>query len=144
MKISVLISIFILCISMLANAGTDEKACCNEKKAVEKAVIDHYVKGIQVRDFSLIRKICIPEAIMYSVRNDSTLNVTTLDKWSKRFNPNNPPFKKLDYSIEKVDLVETAAQVKIKFIIEDKRIVHDLLQLLKIKGEWRIVNITDD
>lgn len=114
-----------------------------EKEQITAAVENYYIKGLQTRDFSLIRTICIEETKLYSVRSDGTLNTTTLEKWSKRFDPNSPPFKTLEYEILMVDFEGTAAQVKIKFILDNERIIHDYLNMLKIEGEWRIVNIID-
>jgi hypothetical protein len=37
----------------------------------------------------------------------------------------------------------TAAQVKILFIVDGSRRVTDFLNLLKLKGRWRVVNIID-
>lgn len=110
---------------------------------IEKAVEDLYIKGLQVRDFNLIRTICIPEAKLMSTGRDGRLHVTTLDTWSKRFDPENPPFKQLEYSIVKVDSEGTAAQVKILFIVDSNRRVTDYLHMLKLDGQWRIVNIID-
>ena len=114
-----------------------------EDNRITTAVESLYIKGLEIRDFSLIRKICIDETRLYSIRPDSSLNITTLDNWSKRFNPNSPPFKSLDYEILKVDFEGNAAQVKIKFIVDKKHVIHDFLNMLKINGEWRIVNIID-
>lgn len=110
---------------------------------IEKAVEDLYIKGLQVRDFNLIRTVCIPEARLMSTGRDGRLHVTTLDTWSKRFDPQNPPFKHLDYSIVKIDREGTAAQVKILFIVDSNRRVTDYLHMLKLDGQWRIVNIID-
>jgi len=114
-----------------------------EKEQITSAVEDYYIKGLQTRDFSLIRTICIEETLLYSVRPDGNLNETSLDRWSLRFDPASPPFKSLDYEILGVDFEGTAAQVKIKFILDKERIIHDYLNMLKIQGEWRIVNIID-
>lgn len=114
-----------------------------EKEQITAAVENYYVKGLQTRDFSLIRKICIEEAKLFSVLPDGSLNTTTLEKWSKRFDPNAPPFKTLDYEILMLDFEGTAAQVKIKFTLDNERVIHDYLNMLKIEGEWRIVNIID-
>ncbi len=110
---------------------------------IHRTVTDYYIKGLQSRDFDLIRTICIPEAVLMSAGRDNKLHVTTLDRWSKRFDPENPPFKTLDYSIIKIDREGTAAQVKILFIVDEKTRVVDYLNLLKIEGDWRIVNIID-
>lgn len=123
--------------------GASGDAISKEKEQITTAVEQYYIKGLQTRNFSLIRTICINETKLYSVLSDSSLNTTTLDKWSKRFDPGSPPFKTLDYEILNVDFEGTAAQVKIKFILDHERIIHDYLHMLKIKGEWRIVNIID-
>jgi hypothetical protein len=78
-----------------------------------------------------------------SAGRDGVLHLTSLEKWSKRFDPNNPPFKKLDYEITKIDREGTAAQVKIAFTIDSTRPVTDYLHMLKLSGTWRIVNIID-
>ena len=115
----------------------------DEKQQITDAVENYYITGLKIRDFSLIRTICINETKLYSVLPDGTLNTTTLEKWSKRFDPNSPPFKTFDYEILMVDFEGTAAQVKIKFVLDKERIIHDYLNLLKIEGNWRIVNIID-
>jgi hypothetical protein len=78
-----------------------------------------------------------------SAGRDGEFRLTSLEKWSKRFDPANPPFKKLDYSIVKIDREGTAAQVKIAFTVDSTRQVTDFLHMLKLNGTWRIVNIID-
>ncbi len=136
--ISILISFMTMSI-----IGAPDNLTTEEENEITVAVEKLYIKGLQTRDFSLIRTICISETKLYGVRSDSSLNITTLEKWSKRFDPSSPPFKTFDYEILKVDFEGTAAQVKIKFILDNERIIHDYLNMLKIKGEWRIVNIID-
>lgn len=115
----------------------------SEKTMIKNAVEGLYIKGLKERKFDLIANICIPEAKLMGVNRSNHLNVTTLKKWSKRFDPQNPPFKKLDYKIAKIDREGTAAQVKIKFLVDGKRKVTDYLHMLKIDNRWRIVNIID-
>jgi len=112
-----------------------------EESDIKDAVEQLYIKGLETRNFALIETICIPEARTMSAGRDGTLHVTTLEKWSKRFDPQNPPFKELDYTIVQIDREETAAQVKIIFIVDSKRHVTDFLQMLRLDGKWRIVNI---
>jgi len=114
----------------------------SEENMVKDAVKSYYIKGLETRNFSLIECICIDEAKLYGVRADGSLGVTTLEKWSKRFDPENPPFKSLKSEITKVDVVGNAAQVKIRFVM-DGRVIYDLLNLLKIEDRWRIVNMID-
>jgi Putative lumazine-binding len=115
----------------------------NEEDLIKEIIDQYYFKGLKERNFALIRAICISETKLYGVRKDRSLNVTSLDQWSKRFDPNNPPFKTLDYKIKKIDIEGTAAQVKILFIIDNSEKIHDFLNLLKIEKNWRIVNIID-
>ncbi len=97
-----------------------------------------------MRDFDLIRAICLPEAVLMSVRSDGSLSVTTLDRWSQRFDPANPPFRQLQSSIVKIDREGTAAQVKILLLVDGERHVTDFLQMLKVDGRWRIAGIIDN
>ena len=122
---------------------SENKETPPEELAIRQAVESLYIKGLQVRDFELIRTICVPEAVLMSSGRDNKLNVTNLDKWSKRFDPENPPFESLDYSIVSVDVDGTAAQVEILFVIDGERRVTDYLNMLKLDGNWRIVNIID-
>jgi len=49
----------------------------------------------------------------------------------------------LEYEITKIDFEGTAAQVKIKFLVNDETTIYDYLNLLKVSGCWRIVDIKD-
>lgn len=120
-----------------------ESDALNDELLIRESIVELYVKGLRVRDFELIRTICIPEAVLMGIGDDDKLHVTSLDKWESRFDPNNPPFQSLDYSILKIDAVGTAAQVKILFIVDGSRRVTDFLNLLKLEGRWRVVNIID-
>jgi hypothetical protein len=112
-----------------------------EESLIKEAVENLYIKGLETRNFDLIEAVCIPEARTMSAERDGALHVTTLEKWSKRFDPQNPPFKELEYTIVGIDREGTAAQVKILFVVDSKRHVTDFLQMLKLDGKWRIVNI---
>jgi hypothetical protein len=115
----------------------------DEELHIQKAVEDLYIKGLQIRDFNLIQSICIPEALLMSADRNGKFHSTSLERWSKRFDPKNPPFKQLEYCIVKIDREGTAAQVKIVFIVDNSRQVTDYLHMLKLEGKWRIVNIID-
>jgi hypothetical protein len=115
-----------------------------EEELVEQAVEEFYIRGLRMGDFDLIRAICLPEAVLMSVRSDGSLSVTTLDRWSQRFDPANPPFRQLQSSIVKIDREGTAAQVKILLLVDGERHVTDFLQMLKVDGRWRIAGIIDN
>lgn len=129
-------------VSVLA-AQEEAGESLHEEMLIREAVEELYIKGLEIRDFDLIETVCIPEARLMSAGGDSTLRVTTLETWSKRFDPQNPPFQQLEYTIVKIDREGTAAQVKILFVVDSVRRVTDFLHMLKLEGKWRIVNIID-
>jgi hypothetical protein len=129
-----------------AFAQSDREASLNEleeETLIRKAVEEFYIEGLKIRDFKLIESVCVPETRLMSIGRDGKFHLTTLAQWSKRFDPENPPFKQLDYCILKIDREGTAAQVKILFIVESSRRVTDYLNMLKVDGKWQIVNIID-
>jgi hypothetical protein len=121
----------------------NETSPVDEEIKIKQAVEDLYIKGLSTRDFSLITTVCIPQTLLMSADRKGKLHTTTLETWSKRFDPQNPPFQKLDSCIVKIDREGNAAQVKISFLVDSKRHVTDFLHMLKIDGKWRIVNIID-
>lgn len=144
------VTVYLLCLVVLSlpmamhgGVSFGESEVQPEEALIKQAVENLYIEGLKKRDFALIESICIPETHLMSAGKDGSLHVTTLAKWSKRFDPNNPPFKKLDYSISKVDREGRAAQVKIAFVVDSARHVTDFVHMLKLDGEWRIVNIID-
>ena len=122
---------------------TEDAALAADKDLIRVAVEDFYVRALKTRDFSLIEAVCIAEAKLMSTGRDGALRITTLERWSRRFDPDDPPFQHLSHSIEKIDVVGTAAQVKIQFVIDHERPVTDFLSMLKIDGRWRISHIID-
>ena len=138
-----MLALFLLISYQTAGGQIKAITVLKEETLIKQAVEDYYIKGLRIRDFSLIKTICIPETVLMSARQDGTLGVTTLEKWSQRFDPKNPPFKKLDALIETIDKEGTAAQVKIQFIVDSQREVTDYLHMLKLEGRWRIVHIID-
>ena len=142
---AVYLVVFLLGIIPVASAGlqADESDKTSDELLIREAVVALYIKGLQTRDFELIRAVCIPEAVLMSVGDDDKLHVTSLDTWSKRFDPKKPPFETLDYTILRIDTAGTAAQVRILFIVDGNKRVTDFLNLLKVEGRWRVVNIID-
>ena len=142
---AVYLVVFLLGIIPVASAGlqADESDKTSDEMLIQEAVVALYIKGLQTRDFELIRAVCIPEAVLMSVGDDDKLRVTSLDTWSKRFAPAPSPFERLDYTILRIDTAGTAAQVRILFIVDGNRRVTDFLNLLKVEGRWRVVNIID-
>ncbi len=130
-------------ISPLISQDKSISSILSEKLEIKRVVENFYIKGLRIRDFKLIREVCIVDAKLMGVNRDKNLQVTTLDQWSKKFDPKKPPLKKLFAEVGKIDLVGTAAQVTLNLIINDKQKVTDYLNMLKIQNKWKIVNIID-
>jgi hypothetical protein len=147
---SVIFFLFLVSVLFLSNLSSPalvvqnvESNPVDEEMQIKKAVEDLYIKGLASRDFSLIKKVCIPETLLMSSDLEGKLHITTLERWSKRFDPQNPPFQKLDSCIVKIDRAGSAAQVKISFLVDSKQHVIDFLHMLKLDGKWHIVHIID-
>ncbi len=96
-----------------------ELVSINEEIIIKKVIIEEYIAGIIKRDFDLIRKICIPEVRLMNARRGK-IYITSLEKWSKRFDPNNPQLRDCEAQILKIDREGTAAQVKILFKVSSE------------------------
>ena len=128
--------------SSLTAQERDQRAS-QEDSLIAETVESLYIKGLQTREFDLIRTICIPDALLMGTDQEGRLRITTLDEWSVRFDPNAPPFQSLEYRIAKVDRTGTAAQVKIEFLVDGETPVTDYLHMLRLGDDWRVVNIID-
>ncbi len=142
MKLTTMFCLLVL-FSCYLFSQENQQSNIREEIKIKKAVIEKYVEGLKTRNFELIRNVCISETKLMNATDKGKYNLTTLDSWSKRFDPNNPPFKKLEYSILKVDRVGTAAQVKLLLIVNSKTRIIDFLHMLKLDNQWKIVSIID-
>jgi hypothetical protein len=114
-----------------------------EETAIRTAVEHQYIAGLQTRDFGLIEEICLPDTRLMGARDNGELRITTLEQWSRKFDPKAPPFQQLDFVISRIDRVGTAAQVRIDFTVDSAQHVTDFLNMVKVDGKWRIVSIID-
>ncbi len=114
-----------------------------EEALIRESVEVKYVGGLKTRNFNLIRSVCLEETKLMNAGDDGKLNVITLERWSKGFDPSKPPFKSLDHSILKIDRVGSAAQVKLLLTVDASKKIVDFLHMLKIDGEWKIAHIID-
>ncbi len=103
-----------------------------------------YVRGLETRDFFLIRAACTPDALLLGVDGQGGLDRVRLDDWTPRFDPADPPFRELAFTIARVDQNGVAAQVRIDFVMDGDRLITDYLNMLRLRDEWRIVNIIDN
>ena len=143
LRVVPLVVVQLLTTAFLLAAGEDRSPKPDVEREILRTVEELYVEGLRIRDFDRIRSICWPDTRLMGVRRDGTPNTTTLDEWSRRFDPDDPPFETLEHTIRSIHVAGTAAQVQIRFVIDGDRVITDYLQLLKIDDRWRIVHIID-
>ncbi len=115
----------------------------NDQQLVRHVVEDLYVEGLRTRDVELLRQACLPIAVLRGVRADSTLITTSLERCFQDFDSPGPSFQRLDSLIESVEVTGNAAQVRLRLMLDGQRTIHELLQLLKVGGKWRLAHIAE-
>ena len=130
MKKLVLLSLFLISISLL-------KAQADEKNTTEiLKVVKLYLTVTDNLDSTAILKAFHPDAKLMSVTKSGELKKMTLyDWWSRISRIPNPKVRKSKIDI--LDISGISAVVRVEF---EKST--DLLSLLKINNEWKIINKT--
>jgi len=104
-----------------------------------RAVVDRYLHGLKFNDVASLAKAFHPDAKLFFVRKDGSLGQLTQEKWYEGFRASAGQEEKGDLRIASVEVTRDAAMVKVEEDYPDSRYV-DYLSLLKLGGEWRIVN----
>ena len=111
-----------------------------EETAVRQA-IEHYFRGHATGQGEHFRKVFHPDAKLFAVRNGKYWQLTSEEYITRA--PGKAPADEAQRkrSIESVDISGNAAIVKVVLDYPQTRFV-DYMSMLKIDGEWRIVNKT--
>jgi len=131
----VLASLFLLAFANLAFAQADEK------EAV-KVPLENYIKAHATGDPEYARKAFHLEGNMIWIR-DGKFSIESLDSFTKRAFTGKPAAdeekRKDKRTIESIDMTGNAAVARIVLDYPNVKFV-DYMTLLKINGEWKIVN----
>lgn len=114
-------------------------AHAQDETAAARVPLETYIKAQATGDGDYIRKAFHPDAKIVSVR-DGKLQSLTAEEFAKRFNgkPAADEVKRVR-RIESVEVVGNAGFGKIVLDYPTIAFV-DYMQLLKIDGEWKIIN----
>lgn len=128
----------------MASAGADSRGAMSADEAGVRAAIEHYILGHATGDPEHYRKAFHPEAELFFVR-DGKLTQWSLDEYIARAGTGKPAADEARRRrrIASVDVTGTAATAKVELDYPEVRFV-DYMALLKLDGEWRIVNKTFD
>lgn len=130
----------LISIQITANTGYEAEEI---KKVIDKAYID----GIQNwGDPDVIRQYVVPEFVMLMLV-DNKIQKLPIETWisnierQKQENPDGPPHPATVKYLD-VDVVGTAAMVKLELYREGRRQFTDYLALYKFRDGWKIVGKT--
>lgn len=135
MKKSVLLSFIFLGIFMV-NFGVNVSA---DEKEAARIPLENYLKGHATGNPEFIRQAFHKDARIMAFRDDKLLNLS-VEEFAGRFNGKSADDEaKRKRTIESLDISGNAAIAKIVLDYPTVKFV-DYMSLLKIDGEWKIVN----
>lgn len=107
--------------------------------ALVRQAVETYLHGLKLNDVASLKKAFYPEAKLFFVKKDGSLGQLAQEQWYKGFEASAGKEEPGTLKIVAVDRTGTAASVKVR---EDypTSIYTDYVSLLKVNGEWKIVN----
>ncbi|HAA14927.1 MAG TPA: dehydrogenase [Cytophagales bacterium] len=115
--------------SLTAQAQSDDEAV--------RATAMDYLEGTANGEPERIRRAFHPDAALYAVNDDGSLRRIPIGTYIGYFKPGEK--RDRDGKIVAVDVVNDAANVKIEIVSGPWKFT-DYLLLLKLNGEWKIIN----
>jgi hypothetical protein len=111
------------------------------EEAAIRAAIEHYFRGHATGNGEHFRKVFHPESKLFWVK-DGKLTQLTSEEYIARAS-GKPPADEAERkrSITSIDITGSAAVVKVLLDYPNARLT-DYMSMLKIDGEWKIVNKT--
>ena len=113
-----------------------------QKSAEEAAVrqtVEHYLHGLKHNDVESLKKAFWSEAKLFFVTGDGKLGQLTQEDWYKSFAGSAGKVEEGDLRITALEITGNAASVKVEEDYPNSKYT-DYLSLLKLKGQWWIVN----
>ncbi|MGH9941555.1 MAG: nuclear transport factor 2 family protein [Pyrinomonadaceae bacterium] len=113
----------------------------NAEEAAIRQAVEHYIRGHATGDGAHFRKVFHPDSKLFSIRDGKIAQLTSEEYIARA--PGKPPADEAQRkrSIDSIDISGNAAMVKITLDYPQVRFT-DYMSMLKIDGEWRIVNKT--
>lgn len=122
----------------VALAGQQTASAPSDQAAV-RAVVERYLHGLKFNDVPSLQAAFWPEAKLLFIKRDGTIGQLTQAEWQKGFVANAGKEEEGTLLITAVDITDNAASVKVTETYP-KSVYVDYLNLLRVQGEWRIVN----
>ncbi|HYG11035.1 MAG TPA: nuclear transport factor 2 family protein [Pyrinomonadaceae bacterium] len=113
----------------------------NAEEAAVRQAIEHYFRGHATGDGQHFQKVFHPEAKLFWMRDGKFTQRTSADYIAGASGKPAPDEAQRKRSIESIDITGNAAVVKVLLDYPTARLT-DYMSMLKIDGEWKIVNKT--
>ncbi|KZS42373.1 hypothetical protein AWE51_02730 [Aquimarina aggregata] len=102
-----------------------------------KATVSYYLEGGTNNDFETLKKAFHKDATMKFISNAGYKEVNALEFFKKAIKPG--PKQNRKTKVVSIDVEGTSAQAKLRIDYDTFAFI-DFMNLLKIDGEWKIVN----
>ncbi|MEZ5306437.1 MAG: nuclear transport factor 2 family protein [Pyrinomonadaceae bacterium] len=138
MKRNIAITLIFLALASVPAIYSISPAYSSEEEAVRVA-LDNYLKAHATGDPAFLKKAFHKDARIMAFSNDKLLNIS-LEEFAGRFNGKPAADEAMrKRRIVSIDITGTAATAKIELDYPKVKFT-DYMSLLKIDGEWQIVN----
>lgn len=130
------VSLLVLAVLSSAHA-VDSKQ--NPEDAAILQTVQHYLHGLKFNDVESLKKAFYPEAKLFFVKKNGELGQLSQAEWYEGFKSIAGKEEEGDLRVASIDVSGNVASAKIE---EDYPKSHytDYVSLLKLNGEWKIVN----
>ena len=124
---------------LLGTAGLAQSPASASDQAMVRETVATYLHGLKFNDVASFKKAFLPDARLYFVKKNGSLGQLTQDQWYEGFKASAGKEEQGELAIASVDVSGNAASAKVE---EDYPNSHytDYISLLKLNGEWKIVN----
>jgi hypothetical protein len=136
--VKTVIALLVLVASAGLLAAQKPDATGGDEARVRK-VVETYLHGLKFNDVASFRASFWPEAKLLFVKKNGALGQLTQEDWYKGFASVAGKEEEGTLRILALEVTGVAASVKVEEIYPKERYVN-YLSLLKISGEWKIVN----
>jgi len=109
------------------------------EEAAVRAAIEHYFRGHATGDGENHKKVFHPDSKLFFIRDGKLTQVTSADYIARAPGKPAEDEAKRKRHIESIDITGNAAVVKLVLDYPSAKLT-DYMSMLKVDGEWRIVN----
>ena len=135
MKTMAVSTVCVVLLALVAPARAQQPS----DEALVRQTVETYLHGLKFNDVASFKKSFLADAKLYFVKKDGSLGALLQEQWYTGFAASAGKEEEGELSITSVDVTGTAASAKVREVYPTS-IYTDYVSLLKLGGEWKIVN----